>query len=267
LNRKNPFQNKMGIFSKGPVYSQKSMGYRQAKNSPVMKKILADPDIARELRDPRARDEFYHALKGKEGGGVTKTELQEVFGHFAQGHGRHISSKRIYKIAKKFFPSSSDRYKYTSGGGSDFSSAPSASGGGGTTATKSVASGTQANAAGNVQSNIRSSQAYGSIVAPAHQGSSGDSQGAASDSGSSAGESSDKSDVAGDVGGSSEFGWFGKYSKANIKSNIILKGEASPHQVKPLKKALSREEIMGIKDGDLPKGSFGRALKSTLSKK
>lgn len=104
----------MGIFSDKTVYTQKGMSYKKVKNSPVMKKILADKDIAKVLDEPREREEFYKTLKSKEAGGVTKDELREVFGEFQSGKGKFINPKEIREVAKKFFSSASDRYKYSS---------------------------------------------------------------------------------------------------------------------------------------------------------
>jgi len=60
--------------------------------------------------------------------------------------------------------------------------------------------------------------------------------------------------------------WLGKYGQANIKSNIILKGEANPNQGKALRRALSREEIEGMNGNNPEGGSFSRALRATTSK-
>jgi len=104
----------MGIFTKAPVYSQKSMVYNKASKSPVMKKILADKDIAKALDETREREEFYGKLKQKEAGGVTKDELREILGELRSGRGKYISKNEAQQIGKKFFSSASNRYKYSS---------------------------------------------------------------------------------------------------------------------------------------------------------
>jgi len=104
----------MGIFTKGPVYSEKSMGYQKVKNSPVMKKILSDEGVAKAIDEPREREEVYRKLKEYEKGGVTKEELQRTFAFFRSGKGKFVSEKEGYEIARKMMPSASDRYKYSS---------------------------------------------------------------------------------------------------------------------------------------------------------
>jgi len=105
----------MGIFSKGPVFFQKYLkGYKTAKNSPVMKKLLSDNNIAKALDEPRERQEFYNKLKEYEAGGITKEEIQKTLGFFRSGKGKFISGNEAFDVARKMMPDSNDRYKYSS---------------------------------------------------------------------------------------------------------------------------------------------------------
>ena len=79
-----------------------------------MKKLLGNKSIARALDEPREKEEFYRELKAKAGGGVTKDELREVLGKFRTGHGKFISSKEAFDVAREIFPEVSSRYKYSS---------------------------------------------------------------------------------------------------------------------------------------------------------
>jgi hypothetical protein len=275
----------MGFFSKAPVYSQKSMGYQKASKSPVMQKILSNKSTAKVLSTTRKRDEFYKVLKSKGAGGVTKTELQEVMGHFRSGKGKYITKKDAQEIAGTFFASSSDRYKYVSSGDTAGSGRSTR---GITTATNPTVSSanpklsSQATISGKIQSlgaNMKSIIALpGNNNTAFSQNSSSNSENpVVSSSDNLSGDSdliekksssvSSKKSQNENQDISTDISWLGKYGKANITSNIILKGTADPNQGKALRRALSREEIEKMSGNNQAQSSFSRALQATNANK
>lgn len=88
--------------------------WKRAKNSPIMRKMLGNTNIAKALDKVSERDEFYRDMQSKGVGGVTKDEMKEVFGKYVSGKSRHISRKEGYAIAKEFFPDEARRYKFIS---------------------------------------------------------------------------------------------------------------------------------------------------------
>lgn len=267
----------MGIFTKAPVYSQKSMRYNKVKNSPVMKKILADKNIAKVLDEPREKREFYQALKSKSGGGVTKNELREVVTNFREGKGKFINDKEGYAIAKKFFKSAGSRYIHSAGKSSgpfsskeplaqDSGAVQPSSGPPSNLKTLSTISDRAVQGSNKIASeesvSVKNTNASAVINQNNDNGQNKlrknpaiflDSQGVKEKKP----ENSSFSDLK----------WVGKYSGENDGSSLIIKKESGPIQNKTIKSAISREKIIGKMKENLPKGSFSSALSNTMSKK
>ncbi len=92
------------------MYSGKSLAWRRYQNSPVMKKLLANPKIASMLDKPGERAEFFRDLQNAGKGGVTKNNVKEMFGKYMTGKGRTISRKEGSIIASEIFKGDSRRY-------------------------------------------------------------------------------------------------------------------------------------------------------------
>jgi hypothetical protein len=94
----------MGFFSDDKVFFERDMKWENLKNSPIMKKLLADPEIASVLDKKEERAEFYSMLKTREKGGVTKRELREFLWELRNGKARTISPEEGRRIAWKMIP-------------------------------------------------------------------------------------------------------------------------------------------------------------------
>jgi hypothetical protein len=267
----------MGIFTKAPVYSQKSMRYNKVKNSPVMKKILADKNIAKVLDEPREKREFYQALKSKSGGGVTKNEFREVVTSFREGKGKFINDKEGYAIAKKFFKSAGSRYMHSSGksSGSLSSRELLVQGSGAVQPSSKPPSNLK------TLSTISNRAVQGSSEIVSGESVSGKNTNASAvinqnnDNGQNKLQknpaifldSQGVKEKKPEISSYSALEWVGKYSGKNDGSSMIVKKESDPIQNKTIKSAISREKIMGKMKEDLPKGSFSSALSNVTSKK
>ena len=92
------------------MYSAKSLGWKKYQNSPVMKKLLANPKIVAALDKPGERFEFFRDLQNAGSGGVTKNSVKEMLGKYMTGKGRTISRKEASIIAGEIFKGDSKRY-------------------------------------------------------------------------------------------------------------------------------------------------------------
>lgn len=92
------------------MYSGKSLAWRRYQNSPVMKKLLANPKIASMLDKPGERAEFFRDLQSAGKGGATKNNVKEMFGKYMTGKGRTISRKEASIIVGEMFKGDSRRY-------------------------------------------------------------------------------------------------------------------------------------------------------------
>jgi hypothetical protein len=92
------------------MYSGKSLTWKRYQNSPVMKKLLANPKIAAALDKPGERFEFFRDLQNAGNGGVTKNNVKEMLGKYMTGKGRTISRKEASIIAGEIFKGDSRKY-------------------------------------------------------------------------------------------------------------------------------------------------------------
>jgi len=92
------------------MYSGKSLGSGRYQNSPVMKKLLANPKIAGALDKPRERAEFFRDLQSAGNGGVTKNDVKEMLGKYMMGNGRTITRRKAAIIAGEMFQGDSRKY-------------------------------------------------------------------------------------------------------------------------------------------------------------
>ena len=105
------------MFGNKTAFSKKDLDYQKAGNSPAIKKIMADKDIARALDEPRERQELLDRMKSEaKGGSLSKEGWRRVLGYLRLGKGRSISEKEAYETARKSFSLSGDRYVFSSGG-------------------------------------------------------------------------------------------------------------------------------------------------------
>lgn len=111
----------MGFFSSDTVFTAKEMKYENFRYSPVMKKLLADKDIAGVLDKVDEKKVFYDKMrevaKKTPGGRLTRDGLREVLGYFRSGKAANIDAWKeavplAQKIAKKLLPAGTSRYRY-----------------------------------------------------------------------------------------------------------------------------------------------------------
>ncbi|HPN96457.1 MAG TPA: hypothetical protein PLK35_01690 [Candidatus Moranbacteria bacterium] len=101
----------MGIksISNDKIYTSDEMKWQKEENSPAIKDLLADPEIAKVLDKPEERTEFFREMKQKGQGGLTRKGMREVLGKFRSGQGKHIDKDETMKMAQRIFPNS-ERY-------------------------------------------------------------------------------------------------------------------------------------------------------------
>jgi hypothetical protein len=97
----------MGLFSKPNLFTAKQMQFKQAKNSPVIKKLMQNPKIAKVLDKRAEREEFYNDIKKQAGSdGLSEIELKKALWHLHQGEGKNISKQETQELGRDIFPHS-----------------------------------------------------------------------------------------------------------------------------------------------------------------
>lgn len=93
----------MGIFSssKKILYSQKRLsGFQRARNNPVLKDMMKNPEIAGALDRVGERDEINRDILAVKEGGFSQDKARGLLGKYMAGRGRTISRKEGWRIAK-----------------------------------------------------------------------------------------------------------------------------------------------------------------------
>lgn len=106
----------MGLFSSDKLFTEKEMHWENFKYSKVMKGLLKNPKISKELNSKLEQKQFYEALKKKAPGGVTRNEMREILYELRyenKGGGIDtISAEEARHVAEAIFPGEfTERYR------------------------------------------------------------------------------------------------------------------------------------------------------------